>query len=324
MPQIPAVVVSLVREVVEKSWARRVRSAITLKEARAEQRFVNGQAEKSGVKAFQPNSFESMLESKKQADTLFVMGSGESIRNLSSVNFEEIRSQRSVGINNWGIHRFVPDFYALESVPWVGDGKDFARALGLLSREDIVGARPPLLVLRPPTGRQLPELATLPSPLADRVFYYGRVSPSTRRVSNLGQDAKSILAPLIAAHPGVFLDSGASVVRMVGVALSLGLTRVVLTGVDLTHTDYFWENNPEYDLSTLRDMPVNNQKGYWSEKSSSGQHETMNTTIRPFSVSEMLAALSPVLLQHFGLTLFVSSPQSGLAGFLPIFDWSQK
>ena len=241
MPQRSSFVKRFVRANFESAWARWLRTAVTLREARAEHAFVSAQAKRSGLQPYEPRVVDSLLESKQQADTLFVLGSGASIRDLTPANFDEIRVQRSVGINNWGIHPFVPDFYAMESVPWVGDGKDFSRALGLLGREDIIAARPPLLVLRPPGGRELPEIAQLPRQLIDRVFYYGRVTPSTRQVGNLEGDVRRVLAPLISRHPGVFLDSGASVVRMVGVALSLGLKRVVLTGVDLNNTEYFWE-----------------------------------------------------------------------------------
>ena len=164
----------------------------------------------------------------------------------------------------------------------------------------------------------------MPSQFTGRIFYYGRMSPATRKGGNLENDIRRVLAPLMSQHPGVLLDSGASIIRMVGVALSLGLARVVFAGVDLNTKSYFWEDNPQYDLSKLPDIPSNNQRGHWSEESSSRLHETMNTTIRPFSVAEILGAFAPVLSQNFGLELFVSSPRSVLADFLPTFEWLEN
>ena len=306
----------------EARWATAIRVAVSLGEASREEKFLARQAELSGRQMFQAEEFQSLLRRKESADTLFVMGSGASIRKLTLQNFTQIRAQRSVGVNNWGLHPFVPDFYALESVPGVGDGKDFARAVGLLSRDDVVAARPPLLVLRPRAGLNLPELDRLPSLLGDRVFYYGRVSPSTRRLENLESDIGRILRLLSRRHSGVFFDSGASVVRMLGVALSLGLTRVVLTGVDLDNTKYFWEDNPDYDLSALENGPVNNQESSWGGKLSSGLHETMNPATRPFSVFDFLKSYAPILLNDFGLNVLVASPESRLAEILPTFDWA--
>ena len=309
------------RAAFETPLASGLRKTITLREARSEVRFINQQAEVFGVKAFHPDAFSSSLEPKHTADTLFVLGSGSSIKDLTAANFEEIHSQRSVGINNWGMHWFVPDFYALESVPWVGDGEDFSRALQLLDRKDIFDARPSIMVLRPSSGRKLPGLESLPSAFSGRVFFYGRVSPATRRAANLRKDFARVLGSVVFQHKGVFLDSGASVVRMIGVALSLGLSRVVLTGVDLNDTSYFWEENLDYDLNKIAEPPVNNQKGFWNGKSTPAVHETMMSENRAFPVAQMLSELSPVLLEQFELKLFVSSQKSMLSEFLPVFAW---
>lgn len=309
------------RRVFETPWASGVRKAVVLREAASEAAFVKRQAEQFGQRAFDPHVFAASLEPKEEVDTLFILGSGSSIRDLTAANFDQIRSQRSVGINNWGIHSFVPDFYALESVPWVGDGKDFARAIGLLKREDIVKACPPLLVLRPRSGNDMPALASLPAAYENRVFFYGRVSPSTRATRNLSEDIGRVLRPLLDRYDGVFLDSGASIIRMVGVALSLGLTRIVLTGVDLNNTEYFWEENPDYDLQATRAGLVNNQKSHSNTELSAGVHETLSSSHRPFSVVSMIDSLRRALVRQFDVELLVSSERSALTGVLPTFRW---
>ena len=320
----PVITNRLSRAALETRCASAVRKGITLREARAERVFVRRQAQNFGVRAYEPQAFRSRLKRKDTADTLFVLGSGSSIRSLTAEQFEEMRSQFSVGINNWGIHPFVADFYALESVPWVGDGKDFSRALGLLSRNDILAARPPLMVLRPSSERHLPELKDLAPAILERVFFYGRIAPSTRRLENLQADIAGVLPGLVSQHDGVFLDSGASVIRMIGVAISLGLSRVVLTGVDLNNSDYFWENNKDYELSTIRYAPENNQRGYWSSKSPSTPHETMRADNRPFPVTDVICALSECLLADHGLRVYASTPESALSELLPVFSWGGK
>ena len=311
----------LMKSLLEARGGSRARCAVTLREVAAESKFVRTQATQLGFEVFSRSAFRAMLRPKQGADTLFVLGSGSSVRDLTASNFEEIQSQLSVGINNWGIHPFVPDFYALESVPWVGDGLDFMRSLTLLAREDIVELRPLLLVLRPSSGQRLEGIEALPGSFHDRIFLYGRVSPFTRRVSNLEEDLKRVLESLVPLDTSVFVDSGASIVRMLGVAVSLGLKQVVFTGVDLNNSDYFWENNVDYPNATFLS---NNQKGYWAERSPSEFHETMSTHIRPFSVTEILRALAPTLYELFGITLLVASPHSALADFLPAYGWHSR
>lgn len=152
-------------------------------------------------------------------------------------------------------------------------------------------------------------------------MFYGRVSPFTRRRENLERDLSLGLASALPRFQSVVFDSGASVVRMVGVGLALGLQRIVLTGVDLNGLEYFWENNPNYKFSARRPRPVNNQTGYWSGRATSLAHETTFPGRRPFSVQVMIASLAQALAKDFGVEMFVASQKSSLSSFLPVYDW---
>jgi hypothetical protein len=283
-------------------------------EAFVEKQFVKAQAIAHNVGDLDPKKLSQSLEIRSDADTFFILGSGSSVGALLPENFEEIRRQRSVGINTWGIHSFVPDIYALESVPAVGDGKDFLRSLNLLRRSDIVSRTPALLVLRPRTGDDHSELHDLPRELFERVFYYGRVSPTTRKIKNLRHDVPEHLNALGARYPGIFLDSGASVVRMMGLALAMGFRKIVLVGVDLNDSEYFWENNPDYNWEALPVRPVNNQKN--------SVHETTMSTNRAFSVIHMVGVIAKVSEAQNGTRVYVSSSKSELAKFLPQYCWA--
>jgi len=290
-----------------------IRQLIFEREAAAEHRFVHRQALMHNVRVLDPEKLSQSLENTRNRETFFILGAGTSVNALLPEEIEEIGRQCSVGINTWGIHSFVPDMFALESVPWVGDGKDFSRALSLLRREDILGRRPALLVLRPRTGDNHADLHKIPRELFGRVLYYGRVSPTTRESSKLRQDARKLLHTVGTKYPGVFLDSGASVVRMMGLGIAMGFRKIVLVGVDLNSAEYFWENNPDYDLGSLPLPPVNNQR-------SSG-HETTISAHRAFSVVEMVKILAEAFEANFGARVFVSSSKSELAKYLPKYPW---
>jgi hypothetical protein len=301
------------RLVLESSLGASARQTIVSREAHAEQAFVKQKAGHAGVKVFDPESFGKKLRDKPLADTFFVLGSGSSVNRLTSDNFREIGHHRSVGINNWPIHPFVPDMYSFDSVPWVGDGQNFRRSLDLLHRPDIIGALPQVLAVRLKDHSEISHIDSLPPEMRSKVHFYGRVMPATRKVANLTKDLSEALNMLTRDHPGVVLDSGASVVRMVGIALALGYRKIVLVGVDLNNTTYFWEKNPLFPEGGPVPVPINNQRRL--------THETTDTWIRPFSVIDMLGNLAKVVSRHFGGNIFLGTSPSALASILPVYPW---
>jgi hypothetical protein len=250
----------------------------------------------------------------RDSDKFFILGSGASIEQLSPENFAEIGRHQSVGINNWGLHPFVPDMYSFESVPGVGDGQDFRRSLELLNREDIIARSPALLVLRPKTRGGLASLSSLPAELRDRVFFYGRITPATRQTRNLIADFDSFFRTVSPRNPCVLLDSGASIVRMAILGIILGYRHLVFAGVDLNNSRYFWEENPLYFSQRTPTRPVNNQAG--------SMHETLSSLTRPFGVIQLVRQLSVYVEKFMGGTIRVSSPSSALAEFLDQHEWS--
>jgi hypothetical protein len=304
---------NIARLVLEGPKAQGLRRMVMDFDACSERAFLDRQAQRSRVPTLELNTLRSSLPHKPQADTFFVLGSGASVEDLSPEQFAEIRRHRSVGINNWGVHPFVPDLYSFESVPSVGDGQDLPRALSLLNRAEIVAHQPALLVLRPSTHGELAHLSEIPLELRDKVFFYGRVLPATRLRKNLVLDIETFFRFVAPRYPGVVLDSGASVVRMACLGILLGYRKIVFVGVDLNNTQYFWERNPAYLESISAPAPVNNQRDLL--------HETLLDGRRPFGVLDMVAAIAKRVETALGGSVAVASPGSALTEFLPVYRW---
>lgn len=307
---IPA---SSFRPLLELAASRGIRRKIMETEARRENAFTLRQAQIASVPALSLDRLGSKLGPITGAETFYILGSGASIEDLTSSHFEHIARQASVGINNWGVHPFVPDMYSFESVTWVGDGQDFPRAMGLLDRSDIRSRQPQILILRPKTTAEIENINILPELLRSSVSFYGRVTPATRKSRNLAGDVEEFFTQISPHYPSVVMDSGASVVRMVVLGILLGFRRIVLAGVDLNGSPYFWEKNPEYLSSLSGGAPVNNQVR--------GTHETASPANRPFDVTTMLRALDIFFQTQRGGELLVTSPHSALAEFLPLETW---
>jgi hypothetical protein len=310
------VVAKLGRALLDGNAGEPFRRIVLDGEARRENRFVENRAAQSGIRALDWRQLRSGTRMKPDADTFFVLGSGSSVEELSLGNFEEIGSNVSVGINNWPLHPFVPDFYCFESVPRVGDGKDIYRALGMLARADILDRRPPLLVLRPKLGEDRGIFESVPAVLRDNLFYYGRISPATRVVKHLEADIAHYFDRVACDQHSVLLDSGASVARMAVLGLLLGYRNITFVGVDLTGSSYFWEANPSYLDPRNVNGPVNNQRP--------GDHETLSKTTRPFSALEMIEALAQYVTGRLDGRVSVASDSSALSAVLPRHSWKSE
>jgi len=283
------------------------------KDATVESRFTSAQAIEAGVKNLGASDFLSRYGPSNGVDTLYVLGSGSSINKLTSNEFEEIATQRSVGINTWAVHPFVPSFYSFESVPWVGDGRDFFRNLSLLRREDIINRDPGILILRPKKPSEFQALLEVPGELQSNIHFYGRVTPATRNRANLLDDIGHFFCSVVTSYPGIVLDSGASVVRMVSLGIIMGFRRIVLVGVDLNGAPYFWEEKPHLFDDLASGRPINNQKGE--------RHETTLSSNRAFDVLTMLDVLDQFMRLKLDGAIFAASLQYPLAESLTIPEW---
>lgn len=303
----------LARRLIESSGFRTIRRKIMEAEARSEETFTKHQAKVASVNLMSLEDLRTRAKQAPSVDTFFILGSGASIENLTAANFDEIAQQVSVGINNWGVHSFIPDIYALESVPAAGDGRGFSRALGLLSRKEVVNRRPSILVLKPRTENEIMELKILPSELRQQVSFYGRIAPATRLEGNLRQEISDYFSHVATKHPSVVLDSGASIIRMINVGILLGFRKIVLLGVDLNGSPYFWEKNSTYFSNMSGPQPITNQPA--------GTHETALQLSRAFDVVTFVRSLSRFFSEELDGALFVGSSGSRLADFLPVTDW---
>lgn len=191
-------------------------------------------------------------------ETLFILGSGESVMATSRAQWSKIRQATSVGIGAWTIHPFVPNFLALEHIERkperdgivngeTGLERSYREALeGWHIREEVQRLEPRILFFRPPIVSDLSRLAPLGNYWRRRTFLYGHVGTSSMNITQLPRE---LFLYLRLAKTGVIpfhlpFDTGATLVRLVLLAALAGYRRIVLNGVDLRHSRFFWEAEP--------------------------------------------------------------------------------
>lgn len=285
------------------SWAR---VGIFLWEAARERKRLHIVAGTLGLRVFDPNSLRAMRDLKPDATTAFILGTGASAADLSDQKLEYIQSQFSIGVNQWILHPTIPDVYAYEVDPDV-------RLLKALDRPEVRDKAPYLLFLKPSRDEDFSNVSHLPVFMRERSFLYSRVNIWTRRARNIGPDFKRITNSISRRrNPGILLDNGASIARMMALCVMLGFRKVVLVGVDLNNVEYFWHRRPDY----LSELGIES-----FETAQKGQvHETLMSLHRPFPIDRYIyGIISRKNVRRF--QLFVLTRDSELSKRLGIFDF---
>lgn len=171
----------------------------------------------------------------RKSDTLFALGSGGSIAAYGDERWAHIRRHDSIGFNNWYLHAFLPDFYMYE-----GGIDQYADAFtaNVPRIDPRLWERPFLVSARPGNARILAAL-----PAGARSYVYANVD--LRATSPAGLErAYRLIARSGGLAPGRALvrtyAQTATVERLVQFACLAGYRRLVLCGIDLSGTAYFF------------------------------------------------------------------------------------
>lgn len=252
----------------------------------------------------------------RPADTMFLLGSGGSINDLSDENFATIREQESIGINAWAIHPFVPSAYSFEFSKTPGPpGPERHVIQNRLCRPEVLERSPKLLFLRPAGPAHRIRSFSLHPSLRGEARIYGRFALPRNRPISISREMRRIFraysAGLIPFE--ILLDNGASVARLLTLSLLSGFKRVVLVGVDLGDSQYFWQEPSRvlFDKGVTSAFP----------RTKTSVHRTMEVGERAISISDFIGELSIIASEQFHAKIFVGSDRSLLSNTLPVYDW---
>ena len=259
--------------------------------------------------------FAASLRGYEKRSTTFILGSGESINELSDEHFERVRAGRSIGINAWAMHPFVADVYSFETgQDGAGPSEETLLVSAKLGRASVVRANPQFVFLRPTPPATVRNLVQVPRGVDSLPLMYGRANVITQSRDNLREDIRSILRLVMRgwAPSNVLLDNGASVIRLIWLSILQGAKNVVLLGIDLNKSAYFWERPSARSSLTLK------QRGVLARPSGT-PHNSLETIDRPFPTDFFIEELSGVLRDELGVQLWVGSTSSSLSRYLPVY-----
>lgn len=299
-----------------------IRDLLWNRQARRDSEAVISIATKLDLRPLPLNEFR--MSDTKDNRTLFILGSGYSINELSPWNFEEIRGGISVGINVWIAHDFVPDVYSLEPtylpISSVQAEQNHYRS-ERLNRTSVIRHNPKFLILRPPKPSTTEQFVKIPEPLHHRSFVYGRANLPTVSGALAEAELSRFIHQFLREdyRLPVLPDNGASVIRLIFLGLKLRFEKIVLLGVDFNEKPYFWFH-PDWRLKRPELAEI-------FPRPSGIPHETTLTRgnsgeTRPYNSLEVIKWINSFLQVSRHAKMFVGSPESALSDFLPTYYWN--
>jgi hypothetical protein len=247
------------------------------------------------------------LGSVKTSDTVFVLGSGSSVNNISAHRWGAIKRYDSIALNFWLFHPFVPRIYLFENT--IPDWPAHDVYLGLLQKRaaDYRAVVKIISEIHCLTPRQL--IFEIPTAFRPNLY----VAYSTMIAARTEREIISGIRYL--REQGVFdpethiqwhLKNGGSVTAALSLAACMSYRRIVLCGIDLGMAEYFYQDTQRYPEACKwefmpRDQPQRMARRYpWG-----------------LPATEVIWHLKQQVLDPSGIELFVENRSSKLFPRIP-------
>lgn len=255
------------------------------------------------------------LAQLKKSDTVFVLGSGWSINNISDERWGVIADHDSFALNYWPVHPFVPKMHLFENIYSAesSDVKQFEAMFnafqGLMSRraDDYRNVTKIVSELQPLSRRQL--VFDIPQDYRRKLYLGYSVAVVARNEPELVAGIRYLRRQGIfasSAHIPWHFNYGGSVTKAMSLAVRMGYRRIVLCGVDLGKEDCFYHEPARYpDACNWQFVP---------------RSESHGTTLRlkwRLSAQEAICLFKSEVLDPAGIQLFVESRSSTLFPRVP-------
>jgi hypothetical protein len=262
----------------------------------------------------------SSLEFSDLADsTIFVFGTGASINDYPEEWWSVIRNHHSVGMNFFLLHEHVPTYHVMEDVHGI---RAQLLRYRYLERGDYRAV--PLIVKTQLTNlstrrvkERIEELEALPASIREQTYLSLDFLAAGRTVLEMEESYQRLAAWGLWKPKRRFLvltKRRGSVSYVINLAVRAGYRRIVLCGIDLNHTEYFYDSRRgEFERSELP-VPINDEVG--------PVHSTNDPDQDPVTIHDVILAIKNGILDPMGIELMVGSRSSALYPELAQFDWA--
>lgn len=263
--------------------------------------------------------FLSKFSYQKKSDTLFILGSGASVLDLSPEDWALIKQHDSVGFNLWLVHDFVPDLYMFEVADRDADSEFISRShdffYNLRMKEKDYSNVKMIYKMNTVLSRTFLLEKCVPKSILKNFYFSPVIFLAHHDLKTLKKMLKISLRALEKNKNWIHLHTHATMFDLILFAVKYQFKKIVLVGTDLT-ADYFFETNyyKEYLLSKNLKPPCSIVTP-GEKKSGINGIESWFTV--PMSV--ILDEIDKMTLTPKGIQLYVASQKSRLYPRFPLY-----
>jgi len=254
---------------------------------------------KLGIRPFS----ELDVNALKRSDTLFILASGSSINQISPARWEIIQQHDSIGFNFWLIHPFVPTMYFVEAIQEDHPFSMFEPLCRIARKRapDYERVVKVVTELRNafPEG-QFAGFSAIPGgwhtlrtfPVAARTdgeFAYGLDYLRRKGLFEPGRRIRSVF------------KQATTLSCLIALAVRMQYRKIVLCGVDLNHSQYFYQDSRLYPETAELEFSPSNER-----------HATNSPMPWRISIEAVILEMKRQLLDPAGFQIFVENRSSAL------------
>ena len=186
---------------------------------------------------------EAMLGEKK-SDTLFALGGGSSINQITADRWAAIAKCDSIGINFWPLHPFVPTYYVFEKLAAADHPQGYALMMQMLARR-AQEYRGTIKIVMEFHRRGEHVLDDFPADFLANLYAAFSIPAPARSRQELNYALHHLDRRQAFSARGSFshlLKYAATLTTVLALAAKLEYRQVVLCGIDLRSQEYFFQD----------------------------------------------------------------------------------
>ncbi len=253
----------------------------------------------------------------KRSDTVFVLATGASINRYEQSRWDTIGNHDSIGMNFFMLHEFVPDLYVMEKIEernrrLLKVRSDAYRDVPIILKTQLTNLSPGRLQAR------LQKLEQNPPDVRNRIYL-------SLDLLAAGNDLRQTYSAyrlmkrvgLFKTKPRFLLltKRRGTITYIINLAVRIGYKRIVLCGVDLNHTEHFYDSKREELEERGLPVPPNPDSGT--------VHATNDPRKHPVTVENVIVAINETVLEPLGVELYVGDRSSALHPHFSEFPWKE-
>jgi hypothetical protein len=271
------------------------------------------------ISKFGLNSRSTLFKKKeKKKEILFILGSGNSINDI--VNWSIIRENHSIGFNYFFLHDFIPNFYLIET-PTTIQRERSALQIQLLLKNFYKFKRTKNFILH---GKGYKNLVRSFKENSIKFNLYSHLDFLTKNIDELKKILNNKKLINILKYFFALSQGCSSLERIVLDAYFSGYKKIVLCGVDLQNSFYFYEYEKFLNNKKIDERQLICSLNLETEKLNlniNNLHKTNNPNLckGSLTVEDVLVVYNEILFKN-STKIFVSNKNSKLAKYFDIFS----